>query len=372
MKLLAVTETPLSALDLKALEQEWLTLESKAATSFFTSWSFIKVWLTTMGQNSSLLRVTDHQGTVGLVFCCAHTLRTHWLKTHQIWLNRTGEQRKDQIWSEFNDILCPVGREWAIRSAIFWYLEAQYPNVDEFLLGVSQASIEETPIPDALMQRVVWETTSYSVPLIDKFEQIDHYLATLSRNTRHQIRRTQKILEQDGPITLTPATNVEDALQAFDAAGVLHKQRWSGAQSGFNNQAFTTFHRSLITTLFEQGLVDLLTLKTGDTPVCYLYNFVYQGYVYFYLSGIRYTSDNRVKPGLLAHSLAISYYASKGMTVYDFMGGSGQYKQSLSHQTESLVISSFQRKRPDFLINRLIDKFKASRTKKQLLHDNYY
>lgn len=363
MNLLAITEIPTSEIDFKELKQVWSELEAKADASFFLSWSYIETWVNTLGVNSALLRVTDSNGTVGLVFYCTHTTRKHGIKTHQIWLNRTGDPQKDQIWSEFNDVLCLRGREESVRSFMLSYLERHFPHIDEFVLGVSKSSIKNTPIPNALMQRIIWESNSYSLPLFDKYAKSDEYLSTLSKNTRHQIKRTQKILEKNGPVTLIAASSIEEALDTFDAAGELHKQRWPSTQSGFNNQDFTQFHRALITNAFSQGTVDLLTMKVGETPICYLYNFIYKNYVYFYLSGIQYSPDNRVKPGLLVHSLAIKHYAKRGMKVYDFMGGSSQYKQSLSHQTESLIITSFHRKRPDFLINQLVDRCKLLKTR---------
>lgn len=43
-----------------------------------------------------------------------------------------------------------------------------------------------------------------------------------------------------------------------------------------------------------------------------------------------------MKPGLLAHALAIQYYAENGRAEYDFLAGDSQYKRSLTSQSRPL------------------------------------
>jgi CelD/BcsL family acetyltransferase involved in cellulose biosynthesis len=78
----------------------------------------------------------------------------------------------------------------------------------------------------------------------------------------------------------------------------------------------------------------------------YLYNFQYGERVYSYQSGFSYSDDNRHRPGLLAHALAIEQARQRGMRVYDFLAGDAPYKARLGRQLGQLVWCRGQRNRP--------------------------
>ena len=48
-----------------------------------------------------------------------------------------------------------------------------------------------------------------------------------------------------------------------------------------------------------------------------------------YQSGLAYEADARLKPGLVAHCLAIDIHLAEGAKIYDFMAGEARYKASL-------------------------------------------
>ncbi|OJF68795.1 hypothetical protein BK026_08335 [Alteromonas sp. V450] len=370
MTSLSATSAPLKKEQLPELLAQWTKLEKISSKSFFTSWKWIGSWLKMLDYKTNVVTVFDHDEVVGLAFFNILNANRPFHVSAQLWFNRTGEDAKDQIWPEYNDILCARGREWAIRAVVLQHLADKYPQLDEFILGVSRDEIFETPTPRTLFPRIIWETQSYASLLSDTFSDLDVYLSTLSRNTRHQIRRTLKLLGQRGEVKLVKAQTSDDALEMLECAAQLHRQRWPGLKSGFNNPYFQRFHHELIKRNYSSGCIDLLCLQVNESPLCYLYNFNYDGYVYFYLSGIEYEQDNRLKPGLLAHAMAISHYASKGCHTYDFMGGQGQYKASLSNHQEPLIITSFQKKQPLFILKHWLDNAKSYLTSSgNLLND---
>lgn len=359
MRSLSVTSAPLNEKQLPQLLEQWTRLEKMSSKSFFTSWKWMGSWLKMLDYKTNLVTVYDGREVIGLAFFNIHEANRPFHISEQLWFNRTGDDAKDQIWPEYNDILCPKGREWAVRASVLQHLVEKYPEMDEFVLGVSRQEIYETPTPPSLFPRVIWETQSYASLLKPEFRDLDSFLSSTSRNTRHQIRRTLKLLRQRGEVKLVKAQSNEEALVMLEHAARLHKKRWPGLKSGFNNPYFENFHYELIKRNYSSGCIDVLSLNVDDTPVCFLYNFIHRGYVYFYLSGIEYEKDNRLKPGLLTHAMAISHYASMGCTTYDFMGGEGQYKASLSNHQESLIITSFQRKQPLFVLKHWLDVAKS-------------
>lgn len=345
--------------NLEELEKEWVALEQSAENSIFTSWIWISNWLKQINYNARLLRISFEGNTYGLSCVGEFTAYKNGIAVKQLWLNRTGESKLDQIWNEYNDILCTKGYEYSLRAAVLQYFDSQLVDFDELVIGVSNLNITETPRPLKMLHHLSWKTTSYLREITSEFSNLSQFLKCLSRNTRNQINRSIKLYGGIENLTFERAENVEDALQFFAMAGDFHKVRWKGQGSGFKNQHFVEFHHQFIRNSFDSGVIDIVKISAGNQVLSYLYNFVYKKRVYFYLSGIDYQKDNRLKPGLLSHALAISHYADRKCEVYDFMGGEGRYKRSLSNQSGQMVVSNFRRRTLPFLMSQELRKVKA-------------
>jgi CelD/BcsL family acetyltransferase involved in cellulose biosynthesis len=90
--------------------------------------------------------------------------------------------------------------------------------------------------------------------------------------------------------------------------------------------------------------VQLLRTRAGDGKIVgHLYNFVYRGRVYCYQSGFARFADNRMKPGLVSHHLAIVMSRAGGLRYYDFLAGDSRYKRSLSNRVGEMVWIVMQR-----------------------------
>ncbi len=348
---------------LPQLQQKWSELELKASNSIFTSWHWINTWLQFVEYKTQLLTVTYHGKIVGLAFVIHNSQSKYGIQANQLWLNRTGNTSFDQIWNEYNDILCEKGLEYSIRSAVLEYFEKNLATIDEFIIGVSNKKISETPFSNKLMQYTSWKTTSYSTNLTAEYAKWSEYLQSLSKNTRNQIKRSAKLFGGIENISLTPAKTTHQAIEYFNAAGKFHKLRWVDQNSGFQNEHFINFHQQFIENNFTSGYIDIIKIHIKDKTICYLYNLIYKDTVYFYLSGIEYGYDNRFKPGLLSHSLATSHYAKLGYKKYDFMGGEGRYKNSLSDNKSEMIISNFRRKTLPFITSHFLRQAKSSALK---------
>ena len=348
-----------SSESIQNIKQQWLKLESSSNNSIFTSWNWISNWLKFIDFDVSLIQVSFNNDVVGLGFLKENSKQKFGITSKQLWLNRTGDDTKDQIWSEYNDILCVNGMEYAIRSAILEYFENNLSHYDELIIGASNSNIVQTPHSQKIIQYTSWKTTSYSRTLKAEYADWEIFLQSLSRNSRSQIKRSATLYGGIENFIVKRANSVEEALTFFNAAGEFHKLRWKDYKSGFKNPLFVNFHENFIANNFDNGYVDIMKIEINDKPICYLYNLIYRNTVYFYLSGIEYSDDNKLKPGLLSHSLAISHYAKLAYEKYDFMGGEGRYKDSLSDSKGSMIISNFRRKSLPFILSRSIRKAKA-------------
>jgi len=222
------------------------------------------------------------------------------------------------------------------------------PQWDEFIVGAIDAEeARHYAELTGLFAHLRWEAPCYGVDLDALRRSGQHYLDTLTRNTRYQINRSHRLYEAWGAVELVRPDSAEEAVAIFDSIGPLHLNRWGAGpdQSGYANPDFVRFHRSLIQDQWASGGVDLVSVKAGDDMIASFYNLLYDQKVYFYLGGMKTEPDNRYKPGLLGHSLCIEDYRHHGFHYYDFMGGDERYKTQLGSLHKQLVQVSLQRDR---------------------------
>ena len=160
-----------------------------------------------------------------------------------------------------------------------------------------------------------------------------NYRAGLGRSTRAGVNRAIRLYEARGGIEYRVARDVDEALEFFDGLERLHRAVWAarGKSDSFANPAFGPLHRDLIRHSMDAGVVRLCRLSAGGQDFGYLYNYVWRGRVFNYQSGFAYEDDNRIKPGLVSHVLAIEDALARGEESYDFMAGSAGHKIHLAN-----------------------------------------
>jgi CelD/BcsL family acetyltransferase involved in cellulose biosynthesis len=189
-----------------------------------------------------------------------------------------------------------------------------------------------------LRLRITAERPSYLIDLAEIRATTGDYLATRSRNSRQQIRRSMRLFEDAGPLRLAPAASLDEALATLADLKILHQRYWraKGKPGAFASPFFERFHRALVTDAWPAGKIDLLRLTVGTRTIGCLYNFVHEGQAYAYQSGFDFGSDGRCKPGLVSHSLAAQRYLDAGLRRYLLLAGEGQYKVTLATHSEPL------------------------------------
>jgi CelD/BcsL family acetyltransferase involved in cellulose biosynthesis len=336
--------------DVPALSRDWQTLEKIAEVSFFLSWHWIGTWLDVFKPAVFVVRAERQDGTlVGLGLMSRAVERRHGvLQTNTLRLHQTGHWAQDQIWIEYNGFLTDPNARSQTEQQLTAYLCQQFPAWDELVLGaIDEEKAQQLKSQSQLFLHERWSAPCYGVDLLKLRIEQQQYLASLSHNTRYQIRRAERMYQLHGMLSLRRPVSVNDALNWFDKIGPLHIRRWGSGphQSGFANPQFVSFHRLLIERCWEMQQVDIVALYAGEQHVATFYNLVYGNRVYFYLSGIEAVSDNKEKPGLLGHSYCIQQYLERGFDFYDFMGGNERYKTQLGHWHGRLVQVAMQRPR---------------------------
>jgi CelD/BcsL family acetyltransferase involved in cellulose biosynthesis len=181
------------------------------------------------------------------------------------------------------------------------------------------------------------------------------YLAVLSSSVRSQVKRAYRLYEERGPVTREEARDLPTAFAIYDELIALHQASWKKrSQSGaFATAYFRDFHRTLIEKRHAAGEIQLIRVRAGDQTIGCLYNFVYQGVVSFYQSGLAVETDNRLKPGYVCHVEGVKASAEAGYREYDFLAGFEDYKARLSTHRRSLIWARVQKPRVKFKVERL-------------------
>ncbi len=329
----------ISPLDLSELEKDWLSLSAVSYSNFFLSWSWISAWIKTYQPDLHVVKAFCGSDLVGLALLVLRSQTRYKLFPYTTaYFQETGLSEKDQIWIEYNGFLVKNGFDDLVYASITNFLSQNYPQVDEIEIGALSKKNA-----DCLLQtgygsaHELWLAPSYGIDLQSLRQANKSFLATLSKNTRHQITRSIRLYEKRGDIKFTCATSTEQALEYFSEIEPFHLKRWGDKQnqSGFSNPWFTKFHRLLISTAWPKGEIDVIKITINEEAIAYLYNFTYNGHIYFYLMGLVQEQDNKLKPGLVAHTLAVEHYLRSGQSFYDFMGGDERYKKSLAIQVDT-------------------------------------
>ncbi len=344
--------------DLHTLERNWNTIQEFEDVPFFLTWSWVEIWIRTYNPEYLIITARHMQEVVAIgLFTSSTESRFHFIKTRQLRLHQTGDSLMDQIWMEYNDFICKSEHRKEAVNACLKALKTINEDWDELVMSMMTLSRGSEVIESNNTASIYIRRPCYTANLKDIRQQGMNYLQSLTSNTRYQIRRSIRHYEKlHGELSLEVAKDEQQALDFFQQAGAFHIMRWE--DSGYKNALFINFHENLIKACFNNNSVNLLKVKSGNTTIAILYNHLVNKKVFFYLQGLHYELDAKLKPGLVAHSLASQYYLEQDMDIYDYMGGYSQYKEQLAQQTDDLVTIIIQRSRSRFRMERMARKIK--------------
>lgn len=352
----------------KPIECDWRELESRASGSVFLSWPWVSTWLKNAQANLTVIRMSLHGKLIALgVFADSQASRPLGSSMPVMGLHEVPEAPLSKIATEYNGLICDVSyediaherlavflaHEWHAAPSSLRWRECRLPG----LSAASTAAVQKSSVQYRLYRKSV----APYVGLTESFSDSDSYLKILSKNTRHQIRRSLKIYEDRGALTLMRPNTLDDANKCLERMIQLHQTQWRarGKCGAFSTTAFLQFHTDLLHDAFANGMVDLVEVRAAGEMIGILYNLVYEGIVSSYQSGFAFEQDNRLKPGLVCHALAISDYASSGVETYRFLAGDQRYKKSLATGTDTLYWLAIQRPDMRMRVENTLRKIKS-------------
>lgn len=321
--------------DPQTLGVGWRDLEERADGSFFLSWDWIGCWLETVDTDVVVLEGRSEGRIVALALLCpVRHVRFGCFGQNAVYLNQTGDLAADRIAIEYNGVLFDrtVPTDAAQQALQALIEEDEFPWEQLFLRGLSSDFASAVSAGGARASvRLQSQSPTAGVDLAALRQAGESYLNQRSANTRAQIRRSIRCYEERGPLRLEVAEDIGQAHAFFHELGKLHQRYWNerGDPGAFSSSFAAAFHHRLIETALPMGHVEMVRLSAGEAVIGYLYNFVYRKTVFYYSSGFAYEHDNRLKPGLVAHTMCIEHHLAGEMERYDFMAGAARYKSSL-------------------------------------------
>ncbi len=322
------------------LEPEWRALVERSAASVFLSWPWIATWFERRREPVHLARIAHRGTTVGLALLVERRGRW-WPVSRALHLHATGDPDADRIAIEYNDVLAARGYEVAARVTLLDRLlrGRARPRARAVVLPMVDPAFEVAASAAGLRCRRRAQSRCAIVDLEAIRLWGQGYLQQLSPGTRAQIRRSARLYGARGALRIEAAADPTRALDWLEQLAALHEARFraKGRRGAFGVPGFAAFHRALLARALPEGTAEILRVTAGQEPIGYLYVLLWRGWVGYYTSGFVYGEDNRLKPGLVCHWLAIERYLSAGARIYDFMAGESRYKASLAEPGPELV-----------------------------------
>lgn len=321
---LTLTRPRLDTCGLDRLSAAWRGFEDAAGASAFQRWTWVGCLAAERYPDPVLVQAAVDGVLVGLALFNRRNGRT--------WLHESGSPALDAVFIEHNGpLLRPGPASGRVLDAILQAARGRWGQM--VLSGVGDGVAEAASRAGAAVDRQTRRAPFVDLTAIASGRD---YLDTLSRNTRHQLRRSTRAY---GAVRLDRAATVADALGYLDGLIALHTASWRarGQPGAFASQAVQRFHQELVRRGTLSGEVGLLRVTARGGVVGYLYNLHGAGRVCAYQSGFDYAAaPPHGKPGLLCHHLAIEAARASGAGSYDFLGGGDRYKDSLANAHTTL------------------------------------
>ncbi len=333
--------------EVDAFSGEWQELLSRtAAPEFFRSWPWMQAWWEIFGNEDDrqpfLIGVRDGRTLVGMApFLLRTAAGLGPVKVRRLEFMGSGENESDEVCSDFLDLYAAKGYEDQVAAAIWQRMLAERPRWDE-------ASFRNILDHSLLSRYLLPMARDYGCglhrrPSGERFwvdlsgGDFNAYVDGLSKKKKKRIFYYRRRLEKEGGFTerrLQDRGEIPRFLQEIARLNRL-RQGQKGMASAWQSERFRQFHALAAPRLWDLGLLDLRLWERDGQSVAALYNFLYDGTIYYYQSGFDTEAFGNVSPGLVTISHVIEWGFANKQRRYDFLvGAEGSYKEDYACQTE--------------------------------------
>jgi len=362
--------------ELIEIAYRWQSLEQKIGNKGLTnSWTWIKTWL---DNHDDVVQYTFAFGRqdnrhIGAALITKATYRIKGIPIPSVYLGTAGEPAEETTHVQYNRLLVAPESLDAFATGLICTLRDKFCWSELRLNGF---------IPEhagALIRACTIAGLNFNIdqrksPAFDFQKAADEgyqdFISAFGNNTRYNIRRSMRLFDKTfGKLRTEWAETQEQAKNILRELITLHQERWEhiGALGAFQSDRLRQYHEDLIDTLslWPHGSLIVFRVKHGEKTIGCLFNFVDEdGHVMSYKSGLSLFEDNRLKPGLVTHTVCMEECKRLGLLQekrcrqsgfpeeecgkqlllrYDFLTGEALYKAQLSNTESDLIWITAQR-----------------------------
>lgn len=312
------------------------------------TWIWTRAWLTHFGPRfpHELVVVEDSAGRPrGATLLMRGVRRIGPVPFRRLHIATGGEPGGERLCPEANLPAALPGDDAAVLEAVV-ALARRRRGWDELRIErADEAGVRSTVAGWRASRVAVESMTAYEYRL-DALAADQDVPSGLRGGPRRRVRTSVRAMAARGPLELDWAETAEDAGAILEELVVLHQDAWqaAGRPGIFASPSFAGFHRELAPALVARDRATLVRVRCGDETIAALYGFRDGDRLRAYQSGLRRFEDNRLRPGIVGHVLAMEEARLRGFAVYDHLAGDARYKQELS--TATTETRSYALRRP--------------------------
>jgi len=324
------------------LEKDWNNLLSRSSSdTVFLTWEWLFSWWEIYGQKSVLriLLAKDDKGSlVGIAPCMIRHQRLIGFVRLRV-IQFIGCH---SVASEYLDFICLKGWEEKIANSFFAFFinSRDWDLLFFYRLPETSATIGFLN-DDKKNSKLYSLTTRLEDSLYISLPQSwNDYFLTLSQNTRHNIRRYRKRIEETMEGTFTERHSFGD--RSMTDMISLHQVRMEniGRLGSFASHQFVRFHQSIAKRFTNQGWLRMFFLEINDKNVAVRYGYNYGSKFYDYSTGFD-PEHEKYYVGFVLLGYCIEKCIKEGIKEFDFLG-EGSYKERwnvMNRKKRSMVVS---------------------------------
>jgi len=164
-------------------------------------------------------------------------------------------------------------------------------------------------------------------PYVNLPESWEEMLTSLSKKVRQKVGYYRRSLDRNSSYEILRVTNETELKDSLDYLMHIRKDRLEAKGIEFDkvSSLYKKFHEKIMKSFLNKGWLNLYFLKLRNKPVAFVYQFVFQGRVFFYQTGFDRTySAQSVGFVLLGH--VIEHVIDEKYKIFEFLRGDEGYK----------------------------------------------
>ena len=323
----------------EVLAAEWNGLLGRAShKSAFLKHQWMSAWWQLIGAASAsrqlfVLLARDGSGQLVGVLPLCREIRGHGLLRRRV-LQFLGS------WPEAPEHLDAIVQQEG-AAAIVEALVAELESMRSQFEAIELLDLAEKSLLQPALAR--WSTAAghaqrswmwQECPYITLAGSFDKFMMTLTQKHRYKVRLFGKRLAAAHKVELEVAAEPAQVGPALEEMIRLHAMRWTlktDDVSGFDDPAVHAFHRRACALLAADDAIRIFLLRCDGRAVAACYCFVYAGRVYFFQPGFD-PEFRKLHVGKVLLARVIEYCYQNGLTEFDFLRGTEEYKFDWTQQ----------------------------------------